>query len=124
MVYADVATISPVSPRTPEHAYEHSVKSHVLDYWTQRAEDFADLHDKEFVSYKHAAWVAEVGPLLPQTPQGEPLRILDAGTGSGFLALLMAEMSHVASGIDLTPRMIERAQGLLRAGNPGDVRGA
>lgn len=107
-------TIERISPRTPEHAYEHSVKSHVLDYWSQRAEDFADLHDKEFASSKHDAWAAEVIPLLPTIGAEGPLRILDAGTGSGFLACLLAELGHKVTGIDLTPEMIARARKCAR----------
>ena len=100
-------TYEKISPDSPRHAEEHSVKSHVLDYWAARAEDFADLRSKEFSSYKHDAWLRELNRALPA---GRRLRVLDVGTGSGFFALLLAETGHDATGIDLVPEMIDRAR--------------
>ena len=38
------------------------------------------------------------------------LRILDVGTGTGFLALLLAELGHRCSGVDLSQEMLQQAQ--------------
>jgi ubiquinone/menaquinone biosynthesis C-methylase UbiE len=40
----------------------------------------------------------------------ERLKVLDVGTGSGFLALLFAEMEHEVIGIDLSEGMLEKAK--------------
>ena len=110
------ARVARLSPSSPRHAHEHSVKSHLVDYWGERAEDFAALHTRELASPKRAAWLAEIAPQLTRAgrPAGTPLRILDAGTGSGFLALILADLGHEVRGIDLTPEMIEQARATAR----------
>ncbi len=40
--------------------------------------------------------------------------MLDVGTGTGFLALLLAELGHDCKGIDLAPGMVEQARDLAR----------
>jgi ubiquinone/menaquinone biosynthesis C-methylase UbiE len=44
--------------------------------------------------------------LLPHAPAD----VLDVGTGTGFLALLLAELGYRVVGIDLAPDMLEIAQ--------------
>lgn len=105
-----VSRVDRISPDSPRHAYEHSVKSHLVDYWGERAEDFAELHNKELASPKRDAWLAEILPCLPQAPEGRRLRILDVGCGSGFIALILADLGHEVRGIDLTPEMIAEAR--------------
>ncbi|AKB17244.1 MULTISPECIES: class I SAM-dependent methyltransferase [unclassified Methanosarcina] len=41
---------------------------------------------------------------------GKRLKVLDVGTGTGFLALLFAEMGHEVTGIDLSEGMLEKAK--------------
>jgi len=41
---------------------------------------------------------------------GKRLKVLDVGTGTGFLALLFAEMRHEVTGIDLSEGMLEKAK--------------
>ena len=39
-----------------------------------------------------------------------PLDVLDVGTGTGFLALLLAEIGHQVTGIDLSEKMLGQAR--------------
>lgn len=39
-----------------------------------------------------------------------PKRILDIGTGKGFIALMLAEMGHRVTAVDISPVMIEHAR--------------
>ena len=41
---------------------------------------------------------------LSQTIGLEPKEILDVGTGTGIIALLLAELGHSVTGVDFTPK--------------------
>lgn len=53
-----------------------------------------------------AAWRAALTANLPPPPA----RILDAGAGTGAIALLLAELGHPVTALDLSERMLERAR--------------
>lgn len=82
-------------------------KTEIAGYWSKRAEDFSALRRRELAGPQSGMWLRELERYLPPEPG---LRILDAGTGSGFLALLLAAGGHRVTGIDLTPEMIARAR--------------
>ena len=88
------------------------IKQRVTRYWALRAEGFEEQRFREFTSEKRGRWLAEFRRYLPQ---GSSLRILDAGTGAGFFACLLAAEGHETTGIDLTPEMIEHARHLASA---------
>jgi SAM-dependent methyltransferase len=53
----------------------------------------------------------------------KPHEVLDVGCGTGFIALRFAELGHTVTGIDLSPLMLDRAQGKAeRAGFELDFR--
>src|SRR5262249_2157155 len=58
------------------------------------------------------AWRGLLRQWLPPAPK----RILDIGCGTGSLSLLMAEMGHEVSAIDLSPAMIAQAKTKALAG--------
>ena len=83
------------------------IKHRVTHYWSHRAEGFETQRLREFESEKKDRWLSEFWKYLPQ---GKILRILDIGTGTGFFACILAEQGHKATGIDLTPDMIDHAE--------------
>ena len=83
------------------------IKHRVSHYWAHRAEGFETQRLREFESEKKGRWLTEFQKYLPQ---GRPLRVLDIGTGTGFFACILAEQGHDATGIDLTPDMVEHAE--------------
>ena len=83
------------------------IKERVVRYWSRRAEGFEEQRLREYSSEKHERWLAEFGRYLPK---GEHLRILDAGTGTGYFACLLAARGHDVTGIDLSAGMIGHAE--------------
>lgn len=55
------------------------------------------------------AWAARLRDWLPEKP-GD---LLDVGCGTGSLSLLASEQGHRVTGVDLAPRMVDRARAKL-----------
>lgn len=74
--------------------------------WDAEAATFDDEPDHGLRDPQvRAAWRSLLVPLLPP----EPARILDLGCGTGSLSVLLAEQGHQVTGLDLSPRMLDRA---------------
>jgi SAM-dependent methyltransferase len=110
----------------PPAASSADVQEHVTAYWNGRAGPY-DRHPLSRVHARQArsAWEAILTEALP----APPVDVLDVGTGTGFLALVMAGLGHRVTGIDLATDMLavarEKAVGLatppvLRAGDAVD----
>ncbi|MBI4498086.1 MAG: class I SAM-dependent methyltransferase [Chloroflexi bacterium] len=83
------------------------VKRLVIQHWERRAADFDERPNHGLHSdAQHQAWREVLGRLAGP----DPLRMLDVGCGTGFLALLLAELGHQVDGIDLATEMLERAR--------------
>ncbi len=90
-----------VAPR--DSKVMHLVRHH----WDARAATFDDepghgLHSQE----QREAWHA----VLTRLTGGASQRVLDVGCGTGFLALMFAELGHSVTGIDLAPQMLTLAR--------------
>jgi ubiquinone/menaquinone biosynthesis C-methylase UbiE len=84
-----------------------SVKELVRRHWDRRAADF----DKEASHGLLTATQSDAWHKLIQRVAGTvPLDVLDVGCGTGFLSLLLAEMGHRVTGIDLASSMLEQAR--------------
>jgi SAM-dependent methyltransferase len=79
----------------------------VREYWTRRAHDFGLVRRNELRDAISGLWLEELERRLPA---GRSLDILDAGTGTGYFAVLLAARGHRLTGIDLTPDMLEEAR--------------
>lgn len=86
---------------------EKKLTRRVQDYWTQRTKDFLTVRMNELQSELSSRWLAEMDPYLPR---GGALDILDAGTGVGYFAILLAQRGHRVTGIDLTPSMLAEGE--------------
>lgn len=64
-------------------------------------------HRLEFdVALERAVWRSELIALLPDAPA----EILDLGSGTGFLSILLAELGHRVCGVDLAENMLGLAR--------------
>ena len=83
----------------------------VVDYWTKRAHDFGVVRQNELQDGISGRWLREMETYLPGS---RTLDILDAGTGTGYFAILLAEQGHRVTGIDLTAAMLREAENAVR----------
>lgn len=86
----------------------NGIQAQVVDYWTKRSEDFLQIRRNELADEAAGRWRAALLRDLPPAP----CRVLDAGTGAGFFAVLLAAEGYRVTGIDLTPSMLENAEKL------------
>ncbi|MFI8338870.1 class I SAM-dependent methyltransferase [Streptomyces sp. NPDC085639] len=84
----------------------------IAAYWDAAAAAFDDEPDHGLRSGRtRAAWDRRLRGWLPDGPAD----VLDVGCGTGSLALLLAGAGHRVTGVDLAPRMVERARAKLAA---------
>ncbi|OPY28218.1 MAG: hypothetical protein A4E28_01681 [Methanocella sp. PtaU1.Bin125] len=82
------------------------VKDSIKEYWDFRSATYTNGQiDRD--ERDRAAWIAW---LRACTGSDGGKKVLDVGTGPGFLALLFAEMGHDVSALDLSDRMVECAR--------------
>ena len=89
-----------------------AIEQRVERYWTQRAHDFNTVRRNELRDAISRRWL---DAMAAQLPAGRALDVLDAGTGTGYFAILLAKAGHRASGIDLTPAMLAEAEATAAA---------
>jgi ubiquinone/menaquinone biosynthesis C-methylase UbiE len=84
------------------------VKQQVAAHWDRRAAHFDEDFGHSIGSpAERAAWDRILDLVIPS---GGPLDALDAGCGTGFLALELAGRGHRVTGVDFAPSMVARAR--------------
>jgi ubiquinone/menaquinone biosynthesis C-methylase UbiE len=84
-----------------------AARANIAAYWETLSATYDDAPDHRLRgAAEHDAWLHLLGSLLPPPPA----RVLDLGTGTGFLALLLAELGHPVLGLDLAPGMVALAR--------------
>lgn len=75
--------------------------------WDSRAGALCDARAAALDGAEGARLIEKLAAVFPA--ENGPLRILDAGTGTGYLALLLTRLGHTVIGVDSAPAMIQRA---------------
>lgn len=78
----------------------------IAEYWDGRSPEQGIACLSELASPQREAYLKLLSAYLPT---GQKLRVLDVGTGCGFLAILLAEEGHEVTGVDISPLMLEEA---------------
>ena len=99
------------------------VKTKIKTYWNERSESFDQDIGHGADATESALWKKHLSQIIGTTPQ----KILDVGTGTGMIALNMAELGHTVTGIDLGEKMLAIAKKKAETRNlvvcftPGDA---
>ena len=79
----------------------------LIIYWANRAKEYSQTNQDELATEKRIIWQKLI---LHHAPQKEKLRVLDIGTGPGFLAITLALAGHEVTAVDATKEMINQAK--------------
>ena len=83
------------------------------EYWTGRASGYSEVNRLELSTGQREKWKACLRGELSRHFHGHHfagLRVLEAGTGPGFFAILLRELGCEVTAIDLTPAMLAEAK--------------
>ena len=95
-------------------------------YWDERAQGFSKTRAFELAGPLKARWSAEIEPEIralqkkAERPFKRKIEVLDVGTGTGFLAILAAELGARVVGADLSSEMVAAAEQSAQAAGVGD----
>jgi ubiquinone/menaquinone biosynthesis C-methylase UbiE len=91
----------------PADSTDRVVQANISRYWSERAESYDAFQvDQLRNDAIRQAWLGIWRRALP----APPVDVLDVGTGTGHVALLLAELGHKITGIDHAEGMLERAR--------------
>lgn len=83
------------------------VEELVEQYWSRRADSFdSDSQHGIHSDEQRDAWLSVLETWVGESPR----EILDAGCGTGVVSLLLAQLGHDVTGIDLSSEMVDRAR--------------
>lgn len=88
------------------------VQARITGFWSAIAAGY-DAHPGNIAppgSEEYREWVKALTELLPPAPA----EVLDVATGTGFAAMIAAEIGHRVTGLDLSEPMLEVARGEAR----------
>ena len=84
------------------------VQDRITTFWTAVSQyyDSDPSNVPRLESAEYIAWIRAIEQLLPPQPSD----VLDAGTGTGFVALIASQLGHRVTGLDLSTAMLAEAR--------------
>lgn len=82
-------------------------------YWTERAPGYSQVNQEELAGCQRSNWLREISRQIQAVyPHRKPqeISVLDAGTGPGFFAVILAEAGYKVTAIDAAPAMLAEAR--------------
>ncbi len=98
----DLTIVSAVRARDPEEK-----KKEVYGIWNAWAPNYDDYHKDELAAENLDLWRSVLKRVIA-APAGS--KVLDIGTGTGFLSVMAAELGYDSYGIDLSEQMLDYAK--------------
>jgi len=84
-----------------------TLQNQIKGAWARGAATYdQDIGHGGMTDRLHDYWLQ----LLRRVVGPAPLTIVDVGSGTGFLAVLLAELGHHVQGVDLSPEMLHYAR--------------
>ncbi|OOM74759.1 putative methyltransferase YcgJ [Clostridium puniceum] len=90
----------------------------VENYWDKRSEGYCQVNLEELNSFKKAEWIDMINEYAPKIT-GRKMKVLDIGTGPGFLAIIMASCGYDVTAVDYTEAMLQKAKNNAKSLNLG-----
>lgn len=81
----------------------------IEEYWTKRAQGYSQVNQGELATDQRQKWLENLKEHLPDKAP-EETKILDAGTGPGFFAIILAEAGYQVTAVDYTEEMLKEAR--------------
>ena len=84
----------------------NDTKNMIKDYWNGRSSTFDNSPGHVIANRREeTAWKSLLQEKIGETAK----RVLDIGTGTGFLSIMLAEMGYEVVGLDISEEMLKRA---------------
>jgi ubiquinone/menaquinone biosynthesis C-methylase UbiE len=83
------------------------IKEKLIKNWTDSSAKYSSQIKEELGGPTKEAWLELISENIPNI---RPLKVLDVGTGPGFLAIILAQAGHEVTAIDCAPAMLAEAE--------------